>query len=205
MQENQSPNLNETELNPDPIAQLESWINAAKSAGQIEPTAMNLATIGPDGKPRARMVLFKGFHEHGICFYTDYEGAKGQELSANGDVALTFWWDRLERQVRVEGSARKLSREMSEQYFHSRPRKSQLGAMTSHQSRVVDSRETLEARYARNEAAMEGKEIPLPERWGGFVVAPCVFEFWQGRRSRLHDRLRYKQQGGTWVIDRLEP
>lgn len=166
---------------------------------------MNLATVNAQGKPRNRMVLFKGYIDGGLSFFTDYQGDKGREIIERPDIALTFWWDILERQVRVEGVARKLDRERSEQYFRSRPRISQLSAYTSHQSQVVDSRPTLEARYADNASAFEGQDIPFPGRWGGFVVEPSLFEFWQGRRGRLHDRLRYRRLGQAWSIDRLEP
>ncbi len=195
----------ESDLRADPLEQLGEWIDAGRLAGQIEPTAMNLATLGPDGFPRARMVLFKGFYEDGFCFYTDYEGAKGRELARAKNVAVTFWWDRLERQVRVEGMADRISREKSREYFEGRPRQSQLGAATSRQSQIVASRRELEDRYAEIEKKLANQAVPLPERWGGYVIRPRMFEFWQGRHSRLHDRLRYRLQGQRWLIDRLEP
>lgn len=205
MQDQDKRQLIESDLRADPLEQLGEWIEAARQAGQIEPTAMNLATLGPDGFPRARMVLFKGFHQDGFCFYTDYEGAKGRELATAQNVAVTFWWDRLERQVRVEGMADRLSREKSREYFERRPRQSQLGATTSRQSQIVGSRRELEDRYAEIEKKLANQAVPLPERWGGYVIRPRMFEFWQGRRSRLHDRLRYRLSGQDWLIDRLEP
>lgn len=197
--------LDERHLQADPMAQLDHWLGDAKAAGLHEPTAMNLATVSAQGKPRNRMVLFKGFIDGGLSFFTDYQGDKGRELTQNPAVALTFWWDILERQVRVEGLAEKLDRVRSEQYFRSRPRVSQISAYTSHQSQVVDSRASLESRYAENQSAFDGGDIPFPGRWGGFVVTPSLFEFWQGRRGRLHDRLRYRRLGQGWTIDRLEP
>lgn len=205
MEQDQERFLDERDLQSDPMAQLDHWLGEARQAGLREPTAMNLATVSPQGKPRSRMVLFKGFVESGLAFFTDYQGDKGREITQNPAVALTFWWDILERQVRIEGTARKLDRKLSEQYFRSRPRISQISAFTSHQSEVVDSRATLETRFKENQVAFEGGDIPFPGRWGGFIVEPEQFEFWQGRRGRLHDRLRYRRLGQGWTVDRLEP
>ena len=200
-----NPPLDEADLAPAPLAQIERWIADAVAAGMIEPTAMTLATVDAQGRPSARVVLFKGFHEDGLTFYTNYEGRKGRELAENPNVALVFWWDKLERQVRIEGTVTRLTPEVSRIYFDSRPRHSRIGAITSHQSAVVGSRELLDARYEANLARYAEGEIPLPEFWGGYRVAPRTVEFWQGRRSRLHDRLRYVQDAGTWRIERLEP
>lgn len=205
MDDDQELKLDERDVRPDPMVQLDAWLGEARAAGLKEPTAMNLATVSAQGKPRNRMVLFKGFVDGGLAFFTDYQGDKGREIIQNPEVAVTFWWDILERQVRIEGVAHKLDRQRSEQYFRSRPRISQLSAYTSHQSQVVDSRASLEQRYAENRSAFEGGDVPFPGRWGGFVIEPGLFEFWQGRPGRLHDRLRYRRLGQGWTIDRLEP
>lgn len=204
MQYSKNPQLSEADLLPDPLAQLQRWLDEAQAAGQIEPTAMTLATVA-GAQPSARMVLFKGFYEGGLTFYTNYEGRKGRELAQNAKVAAVFWWDRLERQVRVEGQVRKLPPQVSEQYFHSRPRASQLGALTSRQSQVVSSREELDARLAQTEQQYEGQEVPYPPNWGGYRIEPQLIEFWQGRRDRLHDRLQFRREGDRWQIERLEP
>lgn len=197
--------LQEQDVDADPLAQLGRWLEAAREAGMIEPTAMTLATVGKDGQPSARIVLYKGPSEGGLTFYSNYESRKGRELESGAPAALVFWWDKLERQVRVEGRVERLSRERSEAYFRTRPRLSQLGALTSRQSRVVSSRTELEARLAENERRLEGAEIPLPEDWGGYVLIPGSFEFWQGQRGRLHDRLVYRGTHAGWRIERLEP
>jgi len=199
------PPLDEAALDPDPMAQLARWLKDAEGAGMIEPTAMTLATATPKGSPSARIVLYKGPHEGALTFYTNYESRKGDELAANDRAALVFWWDKLERQVRVEGRVEKLPRAMSEAYARSRPRGSQLGALTSKQSRVVAGRAELERRLARNEAKFGGKDVPVPAEWGGYMLRPEMFEFWQGRRDRLHDRLVYRATGKKWRVERLEP
>jgi pyridoxamine 5'-phosphate oxidase len=200
-----NPPLLEQDLLPDPIAQFERWLADATLAGMIEPTAMTLATVGADRNPHARIVLFKGLARGGFCFYTNQESAKGQEISARKRVALVFWWDKLERQIRIEGAIERLSRAQALRYFRSRPRISQLSALVSRQSQVVGSRATLEERYAKLEREYSGRAVPLPTFWGGYRVVPDSIEFWQGRRGRLHDRLRYRRRGKTWRIERLEP
>lgn len=200
-----NPPLTEQDLQADPLAQLELWLKAAVDIGMQEPTAMTLATVDAQGRPSARVVLYKGLYENGLTFYTNYEGRKGQELAGNPHVALMFWWDKLERQVRVEGTVSLLPEAVSREYFHSRPRASQIGAMTSMQSRVVATRAELEQRTAENEFRYKDQEVPLPSFWGGYKVTPEVFEFWQGRRDRLHDRLVYRREGAGWRIERLEP
>lgn len=201
----QHPPLLEEELAADPLTQLERWLGDAQAAAMLEPTAMTLATVDAQGRPSARVVLFKGVFDGGLTFYTSYEGRKGRELAENPNVALVFWWDRLERQVRIEGRAERLPQEVSRRYFYTRPRESQIGALTSQQSMVVDSRATLDRRYDDNLARYAGREVPYPAHWGGYRVLPDVVEFWQGRIGRLHDRLRYSRSGSGWHVDRLEP
>ena len=197
--------LHEGDLAANPLAQLERWLGEAAAAGQIEPTAMTLATAAPDGRPSARLVLFKGLYAGGLTFYTNYDSRKGADLSANPRAALVFWWDTLERSVRVEGGVEKLPPAMSGQYFHSRPRISQLSAAVSRQSKPVADRAVLERRYAELEKELGSAQVPLPENWGGFLVRPERFEFWQGRRGRLHDRLVYLPAPRGWRLERLEP
>lgn len=205
MQYTRNPPLEADTLAADPLEQFRLWLASAQDAGMLEPTAFSLATVGADLQPSARIVLLKGFHDGGLCFYTSHEGRKGRELEAHPRAAATFWWDRLERQVRFEGAVQRLPRELVQRYFDSRPRESQLGALTSQQSQVVADRETLDARFAANAARYTEGAVPLPAHWGGYVLRPAVVEFWQGRLGRLHDRLRYRQLGGGWIIERLEP
>jgi len=204
-QYDRNPPLNDSDLLPDPLAQFERWLADAAAAAVVEPTAMALGTVSPAGQPSVRIVLFKGFHQGGFCFYTNYESRKGEELAARPEAALTFWWDRLERQVRIEGRVERVPRELSDHYFHSRPRGSQIGAYTSQQSRVLEQREQLDARLAATGERFAGQDIPLPDYWGGYVVLPRTIEFWQGRANRVHDRLRYVRDGNGWSIERLEP
>lgn len=200
-----NPPLLETDLLADPAAQLRRWLGDADAAGMMEPNAMTLASVDENGRPSARVVLFKGFDGAHPTFYTDYRGRKGRELAHNPQVGLVFWWDRLERQARIEGRAEKLPREVSEAYFRSRPRESQLGALVSRQSQVVASRELLDERLAELERRYQGQPLPCPEHWGGYRIVADAWEFWQGRLARLHDRLRYRREGGNWTIERLEP
>jgi pyridoxamine 5'-phosphate oxidase len=199
--------LLETEVNSNPIEQFTSWFEEALNADLLEPNAMTLATASPNGKPTARIVLLKGYDERGFVFYTNYESTKGQQLIANPQAALVFFWDKLERQVRIEGKVSKLSAEESDNYFHSRPVSSQIGAWTSDQSRVIDSREVLQKRQQELAAKYaDDATIPRPPHWGGFRLIPDLIEFWQGRPSRLHDRLVYRlQDDATWEIIRLSP
>ncbi len=198
--------LNETDLEAEPFQQFAKWFQQAVDAHLPEPNAMTLATATPNGEPSARIVLLKGFDHQGFVFFTNYESHKGQELAANPRAALVFHWVELERQVRISGQVACVSREESEDYFHSRPSSSQLGAWASRQSQVVSGREVLESRLRQLEKEYANETIPLPPYWGGFRLAPNWVEFWQGRPNRLHDRLRYTlQTGQCWLIERLSP
>lgn len=199
-----NPPLLEADLLPDPLAQFSRWLADAQAAGMIDPNAMTLATADAGGQPSARVVLLKGL-DQGFCFYTHYDSRKARALAAHPQAALVFWWDRLERSVRVEGRVEKVAREMSEQYFHSRPHGSQIGALTSRQSHVVASRAELDARLAENAARYPDGEVPCPSDWGGYRLLPQTIEFWQGRDNRAHDRLVYRREGNGWRIERLEP
>lgn len=200
------PELNERDLDLNPFNQFRSWFGQAEAAVPILPNAMTLATATKDGTPSARVVLLKDFDQQGFVFYTNYESTKGLELDQNPIAALCFYWPDLGRQVRITGTTTRTSRQESEVYFHSRPIDSQLGAWASNQGEVITSREVLEARMEELLRKYEGKQIPLPPYWGGYRLAPSVFEFWQSRPSRLHDRLRYTRgNAGDWLIDRLSP
>ncbi|MBA2376038.1 MAG: pyridoxamine 5'-phosphate oxidase [Actinomycetota bacterium] len=197
--------LHESDLDPDPVEQFRAWLSDAFDANLVEPNAMTLATATSDGIPSARIVLLRGFDERGFCFYTNYEGRKGGELSSNPRAALVFYWGALERQVRIEGGVSRLSEEESGEYFASRPRGSRIGAWVSEQSELLEKREALEERVEELEREYADGEIPRPHFWGGFRVEPERVEFWQGRESRLHDRLLYERGGDGWGIVRLQP
>jgi pyridoxamine 5'-phosphate oxidase len=198
--------LLEEQVDPDPVAQVRRWLDDALGYGIAEPNAMVIATVGTDGRPSARTVLLKHLDEHGFVFYTNQQSRKGDELAADPRCALVFPWHAMERQVRVEGTADKLSADEVEIYFHSRPRESQLGAWASQQSQPVPSREELDLQYASYDRQFpEGSEIPVPYFWGGYRVRPDVIELWQGRTGRLHDRLRYRRTETAWTLDRLQP
>jgi pyridoxamine 5'-phosphate oxidase len=197
--------LDESDVDPNPMRQFARWFGDAHRAELLEPNAMTLATATPDGEPSARIVLLKGADERGFAFFTDYRSRKGQDLEANPRAALVFHWGELERQVRITGAVSRVSREESKTYFRSRPRGSRLGAWTSQQSSVIPSREALEERLGKIAARFDGSDVPLPPHWGGFRVRPDTIEFWQGRESRLHDRIRYVREGGVWRIERLSP
>jgi pyridoxamine 5'-phosphate oxidase len=197
--------LSEAEADPDPFMQFRRWFEEQQLEKGIEPNAMTVATTSADGTPSARTVLLKAL-DHGFIFYTNYAGAKARDLSENPKAELLFYWAETERQVRVAGVTERVSPEMTEAYFHSRPRGSQIGSAASPQSQVVPSREALEQLFADFESRYEGQEIPVPTTWGGYRLVPTAFEFWQGRKSRLHDRLRYvKTDDGGWKIERLAP
>jgi pyridoxamine 5'-phosphate oxidase len=198
--------LQEADMKADPIAQFRLWFDQVLAAELIEPNAMTLSTAEPSGIPSARIVLLKGVDEHGFVFFTNYLSTKGRQLAENPRAALVFFWPELERQVRVAGDVSKTSRAESEAYFRSRPRENQIGAHVSRQGEVIESRVELEQRREELERFYEGKEVPLPENWGGFRLVPLSLEFWQGRPSRLHDRLRYVRQGKSgWKMERLCP
>jgi pyridoxamine 5'-phosphate oxidase len=196
--------LLESDLDPDPLRQFGAWYGEAGGV-VATPEAMAVATAGLDGAPSLRMVLLKGFDERGFVFYTGYASRKGRELEANPHAALLLYWEPLGRQVRIEGRVVRTSDEENERYFHSRPRPSQLAALASHQSRPLATREELDARFRELEADLAGSDVPLPPAWGGFRLVPDVYEFWQHRENRLHDRLRYVRDGDAWTIERLYP
>jgi pyridoxamine 5'-phosphate oxidase len=201
--------LIESEMLGDPVDQFKEWLQLVidRPLGDwFEPTAMTLATATPDGMPSARIVLLKDIDSQGrMVFFTSYSSHKADDLAANPRGALCFYWGQLGRQVRIEGTIEKTSRAISEAYFLSRPRASQLGAVASDQSRVVAGRELLEKSLAEAELKYAGGLVPLPEDWGGYALTPTKFEFWQGRRNRLHDRIVYRREGDSWAIERLGP
>nr|MBC7612588.1 pyridoxamine 5'-phosphate oxidase [Pseudopedobacter sp.] len=205
-QDYRSASLLESDVAENPYSQFEKWFNEALNAKVLEPNAMTLATANTNGIPSARIVLLKEFTDEGFVFYTNYNSQKGKEIESNPYAALIFFWADLERQIRIEGVAEKVSEEESNQYFNSRPKGSQLGALTSPQSQTIASREFLEKKLADLEKQYEDKEVIKPEHWGGYRVIPNRIEFWQGRSSRLHDRIVYIQEKDkNWKFERLAP
>ena len=198
--------LDISDVDKDPIGQFDKWFKEALAAGVPEPNAFTLSTISEGGRPSARIVLLKGLEQRQFVFYTNYQSQKGQELESNPACALTFFWPELERQVRIEGIATRVQESTSEQYFQSRPRASQVGAWASPQSSIIASRDILEAREREIEKKFEGLNLlPKPKQWGGFAITPIEIEFWQGRASRLHDRVVYYLTDEKWIIHRLAP
>jgi len=196
--------LDKKDVNSSPIVQFEKWFKEAVDAKVHEPNAMGLSTVSTDGKPSSRIILLRNFDEQGFVFYTNYNSRKGGEINENPHAALLFFWPELERQVRIEGVLIKQTAEESNKYFESRPRESKLGAWTSEQSKSIDSRDVLDQAYIENSNKYPG-EVPRPSFWGGYLLKPTYFEFWQGRASRLHDRIVYSQEQNNWMIERLSP
>lgn len=196
--------LTEDSVLASPFAQLAQWLDEARIAQAVEPTAMCVSTVSPEGRPSARFVLLRGLDERGLVFFTNYESRKGTELADNPFICATFWWGEMERQVRVEGRVEKTSAEESNAYFESRPADSRLASAASPQSQVVPNREALEE-AVEDLSARYGAEVPRPDHWGGFRIVPDRFEFWQGRKARLHDRIVFRLDEGAWITERLAP
>jgi len=197
--------LDETTAADDALTQFHAWFEAQKAELPDEPTVMTLASCDESGQPWQRIVLLKSYDEDGFVFFTNYTSNKGRQFEQNPKAALHFAWLAQERQVMVQGTVSKISREETEAYFHSRPRESQLGAWASHQSQPLSDRATLEARFKELQAEYEGQDIPVPDHWGGYRLSPHRLEFWQGGASRLHDRLEYVREAGHWIKQRLNP
>ncbi len=195
-----------TAIYASPIQQFNDWFQEALDSQIKEANAMTIATVDAQGKPAARIVLLKGFDENGFIFYTNYESRKGQELAVNPNIAVVFLWKDLERQIRIEGTAEKVAPSVSLNYFHSRPKGSQIGAWASPQSQVIADRSILEQNVADlKEKYKDVDKLPIPSHWGGYQIKPTLIEFWQGRSSRLHDRICYTLEGEEWKIERLAP
>ncbi len=192
-------------LADDPVVQFQQWFTEALDANVLDPNAMSVATVGPDGQPSLRTVLLKHFDSNGLVFYTNLDSRKAQEMAANDQVALLLYWGEVSRQVRITGTASRVSTADTLRYFLTRPRDSQIGAWVSEQSRIIEGRQLLEARFAELKSRFAAGEVPLPTFWGGFRVAITTVEFWQARESRLHDRFLYSRSGTGWTIDRLAP
>jgi pyridoxamine 5'-phosphate oxidase len=197
--------LTRSNLNNDPFKQLNNWIVEVMGNGEPEPTAMSLSSVDTLGQPHSRIVLLKGLENDGLRFFTNYKSDKGSQMSSNNKVAALFFWPLAERQVRVEGQVQKVSDDISDTYFFSRPRESQIGAWASPQSKQVGSYEDLADRYTEIEKRFEGQDVPRPPFWGGYCIVPHSFEFWQGRPGRMHQRYRYTLNGASWEIKTLAP
>lgn len=203
--ENERDDLIEERMPAEPMSLFGQWFQAAVAAEMREPSAMTLATADAAGRPSARIVLLKRYSTQGFDFYTNYNSHKGHDLAENPYAALVLWWDKLERQIRIEGRVTKLDAADSDEYFHKRPRGGQLGAAASHQSQPIANRAALEAQMAEITARFEGGEVARPDEWGGYRLVAKNIEFWQGRRNRLHDRLVYSREGDGWTLQRLQP
>ena len=197
--------LTEKNINPNPFKQFDIWFEEAKKIGLKDPNAMNVASSSKDGIPSSRMVLLKSHDENGFVFYTNYTSRKSKEIIDNPHVALNFFWDALERQVRIEGKIEKIDSKISDEYFSSRSRLSQLGAHASEQSQVIQSYDIITNKLKELEKEFDGKEIPRPNHWGGFIIVPESIEFWQGHEGRIHDRLKFYKVDQQWKINRLSP
>lgn len=201
----QKAELNDDSINPDPFKQLNAWLKEAIEEGDPEPSAMVLSTIDSKGDPDSRIVLLKELNSEGLVFYTNYNSRKGRQINVNPKVALNFFWPKSERQVRIKGTVHKVPEENSVEYFKTRPVDSKLGAWASPQSRIIESREILDENFSLYQQYFQDQEISKPPYWGGYLVRPTNFEFWQGRLNRLHDRFEFNLSGGEWVIHRLAP
>ena len=201
----QKHELDEGSVNKDPFGQLNHWLKEAIEGEEPEPTAMVLSTVDRNGNPDSRVVLLKELNSEGLIFFTNYNSKKGRQITANQNVSIVFFWSKTERQVRIKGKAEKIPEEYSVEYFKSRPFESQLGAWASPQSRVIESRQQLNDNYSRYQEYFQDHEILKPAHWGGFLIRPVNFEFWQGRINRLHDRFEFCKSGSEWVIQRLAP
>lgn len=196
--------LNSSSVNPNPFKQFSKWFEQALKSGLLEPNSMAVATATRAGRPSTRILLLKGYSEKGFIFFTNYKSRKGKELEENPYASLLFFWEKTERQVRIEGRVKKISQEETKEYFDTRPYESRLGAWASMQSSVIESRDVISKKYMKYFQQYRG-EVPVPPYWGGYCLEPDYFEFWQGRPNRLHDRIRYKKTKGVWKIDRLSP
>lgn len=197
--------LTENSIDKNPLKQFDLWLNDAINAKVNEPTAMSVVTVGIDGFPDSRMVLLKDYNENGFTFFTNYNSQKGKAIEKNHAVGLHFFWPELERQIRISGFAEKTSTEISDQYFNSRPVLSQIAAIVSNQSSKIPSREFLQEQFENLKNKYKTENPERPDTWGGFVVKPVKFEYWQGRESRLHDRILYENENKSWIISRLSP
>lgn len=197
--------LDQKEVDTNPFEQFSVWFEEAMKSELPEPNSMILATATKDGKPSARALLLKGFDEKGFIFYTNYESRKGKELEENDNASMLFFWVELERQIRIEGKVSKITPQESKKYFDTRPYKSRIGAWASNQSTVIENRFYIVKKFLKYFAKFHSRDIPLPPYWGGYILVPESFEFWQGRANRLHDRVRYKSEGEKWIIERLSP
>lgn len=197
--------LTKENIDLDPFKQFDIWFKEAKDIGLKDPNAMNVASATKNGIPSSRMVLLKSYDENGFIFYTNYTSRKSKEIIDNPNVALNFFWDALERQVRVEGKVSKVDPKISDEYFSSRSRLSQLGAHASNQSEIIENYDVITSKLNELEKKYDGKEIPRPDHWGGFIIVPTTIEFWQGHEGRIHDRLKFYKENSKWKLVRLSP